>query len=82
MTDWIDDAIDGMANSPQQAAEDFVRDQLAGCTKLVMVWQNADGSITWRASHMRLVDAVGLAEVAKAAFMAEFLDQDGEEVEA
>ena len=78
MSSWIDDTIDGVTNSPEEVIRWFVEEHLPTAGKLVLMWEDDEGAYSYRASGMRVFDAIAMCEVTKAAFIDVLYDPEDE----
>jgi len=72
---WVDDAL----NSPNAVITEFVKEQLPAAYRLMIVWTDEDGNVSYRASNMQVLEALGMLEMTKA-MLFEYLAEDGDAV--
>jgi len=59
---WVDDAI----NTPEAVTTEFVKDHLPRAYRMIVLWTDEDGNVTYRASSMQVLEALGMLEMTKA----------------
>ena len=72
---WIDDAI----NTPDAVATEFIKDHLPAAYRLMIVWTDGDGNVSYRSSNMQVLEALGMLEMTKS-MLFEYLADDGDPV--
>ena len=78
MNGWIDDAVDGVVNSPEAAVEQFTREHLPTAKKLILLWEDDKGGYNYRASHMQIFEAVAMCEITKLSLFEDAGEDDDE----
>ena len=72
---WIDETI----NSPESVVTEFVKEHLPQAHQLMIIWADADGNVTYRASEMQVCTALGMMEMIKSMLFEYLAEEDDNE---
>ena len=71
---WVDDAL----NSPESVTTEFVKEHLPAAYRMMILWTDEDGNVSYRASSMQVLTALGMLEMTKS-MLFEYLQEDDDE---